>query len=223
MSEASTPTWDKFIERLESGDIDQDIKEASTSAWRDVVGKFKLFSELMDCTIQSCTASSSSTAPSSSATPNSPTKSKYITELDAAYEALQSQLITIRRFLAHSIATGKQLDAEISKNREFVTTWTNRVNEANEHESNRLAEIARQQQESYEHAVVDLEQLLQNQKLETEVLRNHLFELEVTAQKAHTQIQQIKLAYSKEQASKAMAEADQLAADLVAKLKRPEE
>lgn len=223
MSEASTPTWDKFIERLESGDIDQDIKEATTSAWRDVVGKFKLFSELMDCTIQSCTTSSCSTAASSSAAPNSLPKSKYITELDAAYEALQSQLITVRMAVAQSIATEKQLDVQISKNRELVETWTNRVNKANEHESHSLAEIARQRQESYEHAVAELEQLLENHKLETEDLRNHLFELEVTAQKAHIRIQQIHLASAKEQASKAMAEADKIAADLLEKLKRHEE
>ncbi len=223
MSEASTQTWDKFIERLESGDIDKDIKEASTAAWRDVIGKVKLFSELMDCTIQSCTTSSCSNAPSSSAAPNSPTKSKYITELDAAYEALQMQLITIRRFAAHGIATEKQIDLQISKNRELVETWTHRVNKANEHGSHSLAEIARQRQESYENAVAELEQLLENHKLETVDLRNHLLELEVTAQKAHIRIQQIKLASAKEQASKAMAEADQIAADLLAKLKRQEE
>ena len=223
MSEASTPTWDKFIERLESGDIDQDIKEASISAWRDVVGKFKLFSELMDCTIQSCTTSSCSTSPSSSAAPNSPTKSKFVTELDAAFEALQMQLITIRRFVAHCIATEKQLDVQISKNRELVETWTNRANKANEHGSHSLAEIARQRQESYENAVAELEQLLENHKLETVDLRNHLLELEVTAQNAHIRIQQIHLASAKERASKAMAEADQIAADLLEKLKRHEE
>jgi hypothetical protein len=223
MSEASTQTWDKFIERLESGDIDHDIKEASTAAWRDVVGKFKLFSELMDCTIQSCTTSSSSTAPASSTAPTRPPKSKYITELDSAYEALQTQLIIIRRFVAHSIATKKQLDAQISKNRELVKTWADRVNEADEHGSHSLAEIARQQQESYEHAVAELEKLLESHKLETEELRNHLFELEVTAQKAHIRIQQIHLASAKEQASKALAEADQIAADLLAKLKRQED
>lgn len=223
MNEASTQTWDKFIERLESGDIDKDIKEASTAAWRDVIGKVKLFSELMDCTIQSYTASTSSTTPSSSSAPNSPTKSKYITELDAAFEALQMQLITIRRFAAHGIATEKQIDVQISKNRELVETWTNRVNKANEHGSHSLAEIARQRQESYENAVAELEQLLENHKLETVDLRNHLLELEVTAQKAHIRIQQIHLASAKEQASKAMAEADQIAADLLEKLKRHEE
>lgn len=220
MSEASTPTWDKFIERLESGDIDQDIKEASISAWRDVVGKFKLFSELMDCTIQSCTTSSCSTTPSSSAAPNSPPKSKYITELDAAYEALQSQLITVRMAVAQSIATEKQLDAQISKNREFVKTWADRTIEAEEKGQPRLIEVARQRQEAYEHAVIDLEKLLQNHKLENEELTLHRCELELTMQRAYAQIH---LASAKEQASKAMAEADKIAADLLEKLKRHEE
>jgi hypothetical protein len=220
MSEASTPTWDKFIERLESGDIDKDIKEASTAAWRDVVGKVKLFSELMDCTIQSYTASTSSTTPSSSAAPNSQPKSKYITELDAAYDALQTQLITVRMAVAQSIATEKQLDAQISKNREFVKTWADRATEAEEKGQPRLKEVARQRQEAYEHAVIDLEKLLQNHKLENEELTLHRCELELTIQRAYAQIQ---LASSKEKASKAMAEADQIAADLLAKLKRQEE
>lgn len=220
MSEASTPTWDKFIERLESGDIDKDIKEASISAWRDVVGKFKLFSELMDCTIQSCTTSSCSTAPSSSSAPNSQPKSKYITELDAAYDALQTQLITVRMAVAQSIASEKQLDAQISKNREFVKTWADRATEAEEKAQPRLVEVARQRQEAYEQAIVELEKLLQNHKLENEELTLRRCELELTMQRAYAQI---KLASAKEQASKAMAEADQVAADLLAKLKRQEE
>jgi hypothetical protein len=220
MSEASTPTWDKFIERLESGDIDQDIKEASTSAWRDVVGKFKLFSELMDCTIQSSTASSSSTAPSSSAAPNSPSKSKYITELDAAYEALQSQLITVRMVVAQSIATEKQLEAQILKNREFVKTWADRATEAEGKGQPRLVEVARQRHARYEQAIVELEKLLQDHKLENEELTLRRCELELTTQRAYAQIH---LASAKEQASKALAEADQIAADLLAKLKRHEE
>ncbi|MFA7340257.1 MAG: hypothetical protein WC028_25980 [Candidatus Obscuribacterales bacterium] len=220
MNEASTQTWDKFIERLESGDIDKDIKEASTAAWRDVVGKVKLFSELMDCTIQSYTASSSSNTPSSSAAPNSQPKSKFVTELDAAYEALQTQLITVRMAVAQSIASEKQLDAQISKNREFVKTWADRATEAEEKAQSRLVEVARQRQEAYENAVAELEQLLENHKLENEELTLHRCELELTIQRAYAQI---KLASSKEQASKAMAEADQIAADLLEKLKRHEE
>ena len=97
MSEATVQTWNKFIERLESGDIDQDIKEASVAIWHDVVGKLKLLSELLDCSLQADAATNCSNAAGNSSTTKGSSKRNYGTELDSAYEALETQLITARR------------------------------------------------------------------------------------------------------------------------------
>jgi phage shock protein A len=127
MSEA----WLRLIERLESGDIDEDIKKLSTNACEHVV---KAFFSLAD---QLC-GKTHSAGDGRSDDPQ--------IQLENDYQELQSSLIQVRQAVAQSIATETQLEQQLSKNRDQAATWLERASLAVEQGNENLAALARQRQ-----------------------------------------------------------------------------
>ncbi len=110
-------------------------------------------------------------------------------QLEQAYQKLQSDLIDVRQAVAQSIATEKQLEQQIQKNRDQADTWLNRAAMAVQQENLDLANQARQRMSGYSQAVEDLENQLVVHTESTVDLRQRLTDLEVTVQKAYTKKQ----------------------------------
>lgn len=109
--------------------------------------------------------------------------------LEQKYQDLQTQLIQIRQATASTIATEKQIEAQLTKNKEQVEVWADRIKIALQNKNEELAEQARARQKQYSDAALDLEAQLISQKEVTAEMRKRLSSMESIAQKAYTQKQ----------------------------------
>lgn len=106
--------------------------------------------------------------------------------LEQSYNELQSNVISVRQAVAQAIATEKQLERELQKNKDQAATWQNRAAMAVQQNSDDLARQALQRRTQYTQAAADLEVQLKTQKEATNGLRSRLGELESELQKANT-------------------------------------
>lgn len=106
--------------------------------------------------------------------------------LEQSYNELQSNVISVRQAVAQAIATEKQLERELQKNKDQAATWQNRAAMAVQQNSDDLARQALQRRTQYSQAAADLEVQLKTQKEATNGLRSRLGELESELQKANT-------------------------------------
>jgi phage shock protein A len=109
--------------------------------------------------------------------------------LEQTYADLQSNLTQVRQAVAQAIATEKQLEQQLQKNRDQATTWQNRAAMAVQQSNDDLARQALQRKQQYASAVSDLETQLKAQKESTSTLRQRLTDLETEVQKAYTKKQ----------------------------------
>lgn len=109
--------------------------------------------------------------------------------LEQTYQDLQNNLIQVRQAVAQAIATEKQLEGQLQKNREQAQTWQNRAAMAVQQNKDDLAREALQRKTQYTQAATDLEGQLAQQKQATAALRSRLTELEGEVQKAYTKKQ----------------------------------
>lgn len=109
--------------------------------------------------------------------------------LEQTYQELQSNLIQVRQAVAQAIATEKQLEQQLQKNKDQAATWQNRAAMAVQQGNDDLARQALQRKQQYAQAAVELEAQLKNQKEATANLRQRLTELENEVQKAYTKKQ----------------------------------
>jgi phage shock protein A len=184
--------WQRLIERLESGNIDEDIKESSSKAWHNFVKGLSSVGDLINGYTQS-------SSPAYSEDPE--------TELEAAYEELQSNLMEVRQAVAHSIATEKQLEQQLIKSREQAATWVHRAAMADQQRNHDLANQCRKRETQYLDASANLERQLSVQKENTGILRERLTELESLMQKSYTQKQVLIARY---RAAQAIAKAHEI-------------
>ncbi len=110
-------------------------------------------------------------------------------EVDDTYEQLQSKLIKIRDATAHAIATEKQLEQQLQKNKDQAATWQDREAMALKQRNPELAEQANQRSIQYVQAAGDLHEQLTEQKQTTQELRRRLTEFENIVQRAYTRKQ----------------------------------
>ncbi len=109
--------------------------------------------------------------------------------LEQTYQELQSNLIQVRQAVAQAIATEKQLEQQLQKNKDQAATWQNRAAMAVQQSNDELARQALQRKTQYAQAATDLEVQLKSQKEATSALRQRLTELENEVQKAYTKKQ----------------------------------
>lgn len=109
--------------------------------------------------------------------------------LEQTYQELQSNLIQVRQAVAQAIATEKQLEQQLQKNKDQAATWQNRAAMAVQQNNDDLARQALQRKQQYSQAAADLEVQLKTQKEATATLRQRLTELEGEVQKAYTKKQ----------------------------------
>lgn len=109
--------------------------------------------------------------------------------LEQTYAELQSNLIQVRQAVAQAIATEKQLEQQLQKNKDQAATWQNRAAMAVQQGNDDLAKQALQRRSQYQSAANELEVQLKAQKEATSTLRQRLTELENEVQKAYTKKQ----------------------------------
>ena len=109
--------------------------------------------------------------------------------LEQTYQELQSNLIQVRQAVAQAIATEKQLEQQLQKNKDQAATWQNRAQMAVQQGNDDLARQALQRKQQYAQAASELETQLVSQKDATVTLRQRLTELEGEVQKYYTKKQ----------------------------------
>jgi phage shock protein A len=109
--------------------------------------------------------------------------------LEQTYQDLQSNLIQVRQAVAQAIATEKQLEQQLQKNKDQAETWHNRAAMAVQQGNDDLAKQALQRKQQYAQAAGDLETQLKSQRESTSTLRQRLTDLEAEVQKAYTKKQ----------------------------------
>jgi len=127
--------------------------------------------------------------------------------LEQTYQDLQNQVIQFRQAVAQAIATEKQLEQTLSKNKDQAATWQNRAAMAVQQNNDELARQALQRKQQYSQAAADLEVQLKQQKEATSKLRQRLTELENELQKAQTKKQML---IARDKAAKATMKANEI-------------
>ncbi len=127
--------------------------------------------------------------------------------LEQTYQELQSNLIQVRQAVAQAIATEKQLEQQLQKNKDQAATWQNRAAMAVQQNNDDLARQALQRKTQYAQAAADLEVQLKSQKEATSNLRQRLTELENEVQKAYTKKQVL---IARDKAAQATSKANEI-------------
>lgn len=127
--------------------------------------------------------------------------------LEQTYQDLQNNLIQVRQAVAQAIATEKQLENQLTKNKDQAATWHNRATMAVQQGNDDLARQALQRKQQYAQAAADLEAQLKQQKEATNVLRQRLTELEGEVQKAYTKKQVL---IARDKAAQATSKANEI-------------
>lgn len=127
--------------------------------------------------------------------------------LEQTYQDLQSNLIQVRQAVAQAIATEKQLEQQLQKNKEQAETWHNRAAMAVQQNNDDLAKQALQRKQQYQQAANDLEAQLKVQKESTNTLRQRLTDLEAEVQKAYTKKQVL---IARDKAAQATSKANEI-------------
>lgn len=111
--------------------------------------------------------------------------------LEQTVTELQNNLIQVRQAVAQAIATEKQLETQLNKNKEQASTWHNRATMAVQQGNDDLARQALQRKQQFAQAAADLETQLKAQKEATAGLRARLQEMEGEVNKAQIKKQQL--------------------------------
>src|ERR1700733_910456 len=127
--------------------------------------------------------------------------------LEQTYQDLQSNLIQVRQAVAQAIATEKQLEQQLQKNKDQAATWQNRAAMAVQQGNDDLAKQALQRRQQYVQAANDLETQLKSQRDSTVNLRQRLTDLEAEVQKAYTKKQVL---IARDKAAQATSKANEI-------------
>lgn len=127
--------------------------------------------------------------------------------LEQTYQDLQNNLIQVRQAVAQAIATEKQLEQQLQKNKDQGETWQNRAAMAVQQNNDELAKQALQRRTQYVQAASDLEVQLKQQRETTSTLRQRLTDLEAEVQKAYTKKQVL---IARDKAAQATSKANEI-------------
>ncbi|HMP50069.1 MAG TPA: PspA/IM30 family protein [Candidatus Melainabacteria bacterium] len=127
--------------------------------------------------------------------------------LEQTYQDLQQNLIQVRQAVAQAIATEKQIEQQLQKNKDQAATWQNRAAMAVQQGNDDLARQALQRKQQYSQAATDFETQLKAQKEVTTSLRQRLTELENEVQKYNTKKQVL---IARDKAAQATSKANEI-------------
>lgn len=127
--------------------------------------------------------------------------------LEQTYQDLQQNLIQVRQAVAQAIATEKQIEQQLQKNKDQAATWQNRAAMAVQQGNDDLARQALQRKQQYSQAAADFETQLKAQKEVTASLRQRLTELENEVQKYNTKKQVL---IARDKAAQATSKANEI-------------
>ncbi len=127
--------------------------------------------------------------------------------LEQTYQDLQQNLIQVRQAVAQAIATEKQIEQQLQKNKDQAATWQNRAAMAVQQKNDDLARQALQRKQQYSQAAADFETQLKAQKETTAGLRQRLTELENEVQKYQTKKQVL---IARDKAAQATSKANEI-------------
>lgn len=127
--------------------------------------------------------------------------------LEQTYQELQGNLIQVRQAVAQALATEKQLEQQLQKNKDQAATWHNRASMAVQQGNDELARQALQRKQQFAQAASDLETQLKTQREQTATLRQRLTELEGEVQKAYTKKQVL---IARDKAAQATSKANEI-------------
>lgn len=152
--------------------LEAELEQGNVAAWTPVLERLEtIFNKYSDTVIRGRRPSPI----------DLPTKS-----IDDTYDELQSKLIVVRQAVARGIATEKQLEQQIMKNKEQVATWRGRESTAVTHTNSELALAAQQRHEEYAKAGAELEEQFNKQRESNLKLRARLTEFENLVQIAYS-------------------------------------
>jgi phage shock protein A len=106
--------------------------------------------------------------------------------LEQTCQELNEQVQKVEQAVVQAMATEKQLERELAKNKKESETWHQRATTAVQGGNDELARQALQRKQQFAQAAADLETQLAAQKESTVTLRNRLQELKTEVQKANT-------------------------------------
>lgn len=109
--------------------------------------------------------------------------------LEQTYQDLQSNLIRLRQAVAQAIATEKQLEQQLVKNRDQIEAWQNRAIMTAQQANDDLAKQALQRKQQYTQAASELEAQLKQQRTATASLKEQFTIIEAESKKAYTKKQ----------------------------------
>ncbi|MBN9394451.1 MAG: PspA/IM30 family protein [Candidatus Melainabacteria bacterium] len=98
--------------------------------------------------------------------------------LEQTYNDLNNNVIQVRQAVAQAIASEKQLELLMQKNKDQAATWQNRAAMAVQQNNDELARQALQRKQQFAQTAADLEAQYKQQKANTDNLRQRLVELE---------------------------------------------
>lgn len=167
------------IDRLESGEMDDELRNLIIEAWNLFLHELK--ERRQDAYL-------------------SDQAEEGVSELEKTYLALQNNLISLRQATAQAIATEKQLENQLRKNEEQAATWENRSNSAKAQGNEDLTRQANFRRDQYKEAATALVADLEKQRETANNMRERLGQVEAEVQRAYVQKQVL---ISKERAAKA--------------------
>ena len=176
-------------DRLSSGNIDQDIKQACSTVWHTFVQIIQ---------------SQPDDQEGKKADPDDPQ-----IQLEWAYNDAQANLIQLRQAVAQGIAAEKQLEQQMQKNKEQATTWQNRAAMATQQHNDDLCKQAMQRKEQYANAALELEKQYLVQKEALVKLRDQYTKVEAQVQSIYTKKQ---ILFARQKAALATAKANEILA-----------
>jgi hypothetical protein len=160
-SRGTSETWHKLIERLESGNIDQDIKKATAKAWQEMMSTLGLSSDESSNPIFA----------------NSEDENVEL-RLEMAYLILQDKIAQAKQSIEQAIAVERQLEQELSFLKAQAIVWVDRASDASQQANELLAEHARRRHSQYLTAATAINDQLKEQKTARALLQQKLIELE---------------------------------------------
>ena len=115
-----------LVERLESGDIDEDIKQTSSEMWQALL--------IVMSSLPNDLGGNASAPGSAGDDPEA--------ALEQEYDAIQGNVIRLRLALAQAIATEKVLQNELQAQKDQAATWKSRADSACSQKDEELAHEA---------------------------------------------------------------------------------
>ena len=157
------------IDRLESGEIDEDMKQSLRGCWEIFLQSVREYPAAGNTDLKRADDPASL--------------------LEKTYQDLQNNLIQVRQAVAQAIASERQLNLHVKKNEEQAEIWQGRLEQALQQGNGDLAKDTQLRCKQYKETARRLAEELKVQTEATLTMRERLHQLEYEVQRAYTKKQ----------------------------------